>query len=483
MKNTEIYTGDKSMTDKKENAAVKALKEKLEAPHKSIAAKHGADYIRTAFAFAEGYKKFLDEGRTERLAAAHALHIAKAEGFTEFDPAKTYKAGDRVFVNNRGKAAIFAVIGEKPLTEGIRVIAAHLDAPRIDLKQNPLYEEGELAFFKTHYYGGIKKYQWPALPLILTGVVFLENGAKVPISVGDEAGDPVLVITDLLPHLSQTQYKRNGKELVKGEELNVLVGSLPLKLGEGEDNLGSVKLNILKLLNDKYGIIEADFRSAELSLVPAFDARDVGFDRSLVGAYGHDDRVCSYCALKAVIDTKKPLFTSVAVLTDKEEVGSDGPTGLQSRYFENFINDLADTAGVKGRHVLSAGKCLSADVSAAFDPTFPDVLEKNNSAFIGYGPCLSKFTGSGGKSGTNDADAEFLSYVRGIFVKDDISWQTCELGKVDHGGGGTVAKYISKLDVDTVDLGVPVLSMHAPFECVSKTDVYETYRAFAAFLK
>ena len=385
-----------------------------------------------------------------------------------------------MFYNNRGKAVILAVIGSEPIENGVNITAAHIDAPRIDLKQHPLYEEAELALFKTHYYGGIKKYQWTATPLSLHGVIVKADGSSVTVRIGEDEGDPVFCVTDLLPHLAQEQVKRTLADGIRGEELNILIGSYPFR---DDDESSRVKLAILQLLHEKYGIVEEDFLSAELELVPAFRARDIGFDRSMIGAYAHDDRVCAYTAMTAAFEAKKPKRTVVCVLTDKEEVGSDGNTGLNSNYLEYFIADLAKPFGVDGRRVLSNSKCLSADVNAAFDPTFPDVLEKMNACFLNYGVCVTKFTGSRGKSGTSDASAEFVGEVHRMLNKAGVVWQTGELGKVDLGGGGTVAQYVANRNVDVIDVGVPVLSMHAPIEVVSKIDVWSTYQAFCAFCK
>ncbi len=437
--------------------------------------------MKAADKFNEGYKNYLDCGKTKREAVKAAVEIAKKAGFTEFKIGKKYKAGDKVYSNNRGKAVIFAVFGKEDIEKGVNILAAHIDSPRLDLKQNPLYEEKELAFFKTHYYGGIKKYQWTTVPMALHGVISKKDGSVIDVVIGEDDKDPVFVVTDLLIHLAQEQMKLNASEVVKGEQLNVLIGSRPFKDDEGSE---LVKLNIMNILFEKYGIVEEDFLSAELEVVPAFKAKDIGFDRSMVGAYGQDDRVCAYTALMATADIKGvPSKTVVTVLTDKEETGSDGSTGLCSSYLEYFIYDIAESFGKNGRHVLSASKCLSADVNAGFDPNFPEPFEKMNCAYVGKGTCLTKFTGSRGKSGTNDASAEFVGYVRKIFDDNKVIWQTAELGKVDFGGGGTVAKYIANLDVDTIDLGVPVLSMHAPFEITAKNDVYMTYKAFTAFIK
>ena len=469
------------MPNKKETNKTKELKEQLFMKKKNSGLIMSDTEMKAADKFCEGYKKFLDDGKTEREAANAAVALAEKAGFKEFDRSKKYKAGDKVYLNNRGKAVILSIIGKDDIENGVNILAAHIDSPRLDLKQNPLYEDAEMAFFKTHYYGGIKKYQWTTVPLALHGVIVKKNGEKTEVRIGEDDKDPVFVVTDLLPHLAEEQMKRPAAKIIAGEELNILIGSRPFKDDEDSE---LVKLNIMNILFEKYGIVEEDFLSAELEAVPAFKAKDVGFDRSLVGAYGQDDRVCGYTALTATLDQKGvPSKTVVTVLTDKEETGSDGNTGLQSSYLEYFICDLAEAAGKNGRHVLSASKCLSADVNAGFDPSFPDVLEKKNCAYVGKGTCLTKFTGARGKSGTSDASAEFVGYVRSVFDKNNIIWQTGELGKVDIGGGGTVAKSIANLDVDTIDLGVPVLSVHAPFEITSKNDVYMTYKAFAAFIK
>ena len=427
--------------------------------------------------FCNGYMKFLSAGKTERLCVKEALKIVQKAGFSEFSADKKYTAGDRVYVNNRGKSLLLAVIGQEPVENGTHIAAAHIDSPRLDLKPNPLYEESELALFKTHYYGGIKKYQWTTVPLALHGVFCKKDGTTVEVSIGEDPSEPVFVVTDLLPHLAQDQYKRSAGELIRGEELNVLIGSHPFKDDEGSE---LVKVNILNILFEKYGILEEDFLSAELECVPAGNARDVGLDRSMIGAYGHDDRVCAYPCIMAAVDVKTPKYTSITILADKEETGSDGNTGMNSRLLEFFIEDLAATQGGNGHKALRNSKCLSADVNAAFDPTFPDVMERRNAAFLNYGAVITKYTGSRGKGGTSDASAEYVAWVRKILDEQNVVWQTGELGKVDLGGGGTVAMYIANLGVDTVDLGVPVLSMHAPFEVVSKFDVYMTYKAVKA---
>ncbi len=430
--------------------------------------------------FCEGYKKFLADGKTEREAALAAIAIAEKAGFTPWCPDKTYKAGDKYYINNRGKTVAFVVVGKEKVDKGAQITAAHIDSPRIDLKPNPLYEDTELALFKTHYYGGIKKYQWTAMPLALHGVFAKKDGSVVKVNIGEDEGDPKFVITDLLPHLAQEQYKRTLNEGIKGEELNILIGSRPFKDDKGSE---LVKLNIMAILNEKYGVTEEDFLSAELECVPAFKPCDIGFDRSLIGAYGHDDRVCAYPALMAITEVNCPERTAVAILTDKEEIGSDGNTGLNSDFLKYVIRDLAELQGVDYTQALRNSKCLSADVNAGLDPTFKDVMETKNASKLNYGAVITKYTGSRGKAGTSDASAEYVAYVRNMLDSAGIAWQTGELGRVDLGGGGTVAMYIANLGVDVVDLGVPVLSMHAPFEVVAKFDVYETYRTMYEFCK
>ena len=457
---------------------VKELKEQLLQQKKHAALTLSDEKIAEADAFCEDYKRFLDAGKTEREACAYAVKLLEEKGFRLWKRGDAVKAGDRIYTVNRGKALVAAVVGYQPLETGIRLTAAHIDSPRLDLKQQPLYEDSELALFKTHYYGGIKKYQWTVIPLALHGVVAKKNGEVVTVNVGEDAGDPVFCITDLLPHLAQEQSKRPLGQGIKGEELNLLIGSRPIRCDEGSD---LVKLNIMRLLNEKYGITESDFLSAELEIVPAGKARDIGFDRSMVGGYGHDDRVCAYPALAALLNTENPAHTAVLILTDKEEIGSEGNTGLQSAYFHDFMKDLADAFGTQAHTVFAQSQCLSADVTAALDPTFSDVNDRKNSAYLNYGVCLMKYTGSRGKSGSSDASAEFIGKVRAVLDGAGVIWQTGELGKVDAGGGGTVAAYLANLNIDTVDVGVPVLSMHAPFEIVSKIDVYMAYEAFLAF--
>ncbi|MBU5419296.1 aminopeptidase [Acetanaerobacterium sp. MSJ-12] len=442
--------------------------------------KVGAEEIYQADLFCENYKQFLDCGKTEREVAAQVTAMLQQNGYRPFVSQTAYQPGDKVFLNNRGKAIIACTIGRQPVSAGVHIAAAHVDSPRLDLKQRPLYEEKDLALFKTHYYGGIKKYQWTAIPLALHGVIVKQSGEVVPVCVGESADDPVFCVTDLLPHLAAEQMKRTLGDGVKGEELNILIGSRPFL----DDKVSEkVKLNIMQILAQKYGITERDFLSAELEMVPAFKAQDVGFDRSMIGAYGHDDRVCAYTALMAEMAAQSPEYTTVTILADKEETGSDGNTGLNSSYLKYFVADLAACFGANGRDVLSHSRCLSADVNAAYDPTFPDVTEPMNTAYLNRGVVVTKFTGSRGKGGTSDASAEYVGYVRRLLEQENVLWQTGELGKVDAGGGGTVALYIANLNVDVIDVGVPVLSMHAPFEVVSKLDVYMAYRAFRAFYK
>lgn len=464
----------------KEKSEGKELKKALLSKKENAFLKMKSDDIKKCDKFCEGYKAFLDAAKTEREAVEYTIRLIEDNGFVEYKPGMKLKAGDRIYRNNRGKAVMMAVIGKEDIKKGVRLCAAHIDSPRLDLKQCPLYEDTEMALFKTHYYGGIKKYQWAVIPLALHGVIIKADGSKVKVTIGEDEDDPVFCVNDLLPHLAGDQMKRNLAQGIKGEELNIVIGSRPFK----EDGLSeAVKLNIMQILNEKYGIVEDDFLSAELEAVPAFKAKDIGFDRSMIGAYGHDDRVCAYTALMAAVKCSNPKHTAVTVLTDKEETGSDGNTGLQSAYLKYFIADLAAEFGAEGREVLSNSQCMSADVNAAFDPTFPDVMDKRNCAFINYGVVVTKFTGARGKSGTSDASAEFVGKIRKLLDDNKVIWQTGELGKVDMGGGGTVAAYIANLNVDTIDVGVPVLSMHAPFETVSKIDVYQTYKAFEAFIK
>ncbi len=454
------------------------LKEKLFMEKKNGWHKITSEEAQEIESFARGYKEFLGNAKTEREAVSLAVELLEREGFMPFSPQNTYRPGDRIYRVNRGKSVIAAVIGEKPLEQGVRMVISHVDAPRLDGKPNPLYEADELAYFKTHYYGGIRKYQWPTVPLALHGVVAKKDGTLVTVNIGEEENDPRFVITDLLPHLSANQNKRTLAEGITGEELNVLVGSRPF---EDDKESQGVKLEMLRILYEKYGIVEEDFLSAELEIVPSGRPVDVGLDRSLIGGYGQDDRVCAYPSLMATVDVMVPHQTVVTVLADKEEIGSVGNTGLQSNFLLYFIEDLAECFGANGHRVLSHSTCLSADVNAAYDPTFAEPFEKNNSCFVNHGTVVTKYTGARGKSGSSDASAEFMGAIRRLLDENQVVWQTGELGKVDAGGGGTVAGYVANLNVDVVDLGVPVLCMHAPFEVVSKLDVFMTYQAMAAF--
>lgn len=435
--------------------------------------------IKKAYDFCLDYKKFLDMSKTERMATDTIIAMAKEKGYQEFEYGKKYSQGDKIYFNNRGKAVILAVIGKQPVDNGVNIAAAHIDCPRLDLKANPLYEDSGFAFFKTHYYGGIKKYQWTAIPLALHGVVNCLDGKRVEVNIGEDPSDPVFYISDLLPHLGTNQMTKPMHQAIPAETLNIIVGTRPV---EGEES-DPIKENIMKLINEKYGICERDFTCAELSAVPAYKARDVGFDRSLIAAYGHDDRVCAYPQLMAILESSTPQKTLLSVFADKEEVGSDGNTGLQSNFLYDFVVELAEGQNVNPRKTLRNSKCLSADVNACFDPDYADVYEKRNSAYINNGVVLTKYTGARGKSDTSDASSEYIAQVARAFEKGGVLWQTAELGKTDIGGGGTVAKYIANLNIDTVDIGVAVISMHAPYEVVSKTDVYMTYKAVKAFFE
>lgn len=459
--------------------SVKELQKQLtwEFPH---IAKEAPDQTKEAAEYCEGYKAFLNKAKTEREFVAEAVRILSENGYQEYEIGKKYETGDKVYFINRKKALIMTTFGCRPLEEGIRLNIAHIDSPRLDLKPNPLYEKTDLAFLKTHYYGGIRKYQWATIPLAMHGVVITKDGTAVNICIGEDEGDPVFCVTDLLPHLAAEQNERKLKDGIKGEELNVLVGSISYA---GEEIKEPVKLLVLKLLNEKYGMTEKDFTRAEIEMVPAVKATDVGLDRSLVGAYGQDDKVCAYTAMTAEMATEKPEYTTVTVLADKEEIGSVGNTGLDSDFSLHYIEYLADAAGADVKTVLRNSICLSSDVNAAYDPTFASVYEEKNSCYVNKGCVLTKYTGARGKSGSNDASAETMAKVIDIMDREGVYWQIGELGAVDVGGGGTVACYVAKMDVDVVDLGVPILAMHAPFELASKLDIYNTYKAFKAFYK
>ena len=466
--------------DKKKSEGMKLEKE-LSYKKDNFFLKADDERLKKTFDYAEEYKKYIDSSKTEREAVKTSIELCKAKGFKEYRFGDKLVKGGKYYYNNRFKSlAVFKIGSENVGADGIRIMASHIDSPRLDLKQNPLYEDSSMAFFKTHYYGGIKKYQWTAIPLALHGTVVLKNGKSVDIAIGEAETDPVFYINDLLPHLSREQNSKPLSQAIDGETLNVLVGGIPFKDDDVKD---SVKLNVLKHLHDDYGMVESDFLSAELCVVPAFKARDIGFDRALIGAYGHDDRVCSYPALTSLLDTEDEKHTVLVVLADKEEIGSEGTTGMQCKVYEDIIDVIAASENQPSALVRANSVCLSADVTAGYDPNYAGVYEKRNSSLVSYGTSICKFTGSGGKGGSSDASAELCGRIRKIFDSNGIIWQTAELGKVDAGGGGTVAKYLAKLNIDTIDIGVPVISMHAPYEVISKGDLYSTYEAFAAFIK
>lgn len=437
--------------------------------------------MKAIFDYAEGYKKFLGECKTEREACAYIVEEAEKKGYKQFDFSEKVKKGDKLYYNNRGKAVFIIKIGTGDVKkDGIRIVGSHIDNPRLDLKQVPLYEDNGVAFAKTHYYGGIRKYQWAAIPLALHGVVAKKNGEVVTVKIGEEDSDPVFYVSDLLPHLAAKQNAKTLGEAIEGENLNIWLGNIPY--GEKEDDK-TVKKNLLKILEEKYGIEEEDFLSAELSLTPSFKPKDIGFDRALVGGYGHDDRVCSYAAFTAAFDTESDKQTSITLLVDKEEIGSEGSTGMQCCLLRDIIDVIADSFGVTSAAVRVASKCLSADVNASFDPNFPEVSEKLNATFLSCGAGITKYTGARGKSGSNDASAEYVAFLRKLFEDNGVVYQTGELGKVDAGGGGTIAKFVANMNIDTIDIGVPVISMHSPYEVISKADLYMNYLAFKAFIK
>ena len=466
--------------DKKKSEGIKLEKE-LSYKKDNFFLKADDERLKKTFAYAEEYKKYIDNSKTEREAVKTSVELCKAKGYKEYRFGDKLVKGGKYYYNNRFKSlAVFKIGSEDVGKDGIRIMASHIDSPRLDLKQNPLYEDASMAFFKTHYYGGIKKYQWTAIPLALHGTVVLKNGKSVDIAIGEAENDPVFYINDLLPHLSREQNSKPLSQAIDGETLNVLVGGIPFKDDDVKD---AIKLNVLKHLHDDYGMVESDFLSAELCVVPALKARDIGFDRALIGAYGHDDRVCSYPALTSLLDTEDEKHTVLVVLADKEEIGSEGTTGMQCKVYEDIIDLIAASENQPSALVRANSVCLSADVTAGFDPNYAGVYEKRNSSLVSYGTSICKFTGSGGKGGSSDASAELCGKIRKIFDDNGIIWQTAELGKVDAGGGGTVAKYLAKLNIDTIDIGVPVISMHAPYEVISKGDLYSTYEAFAAFIK
>lgn len=435
------------------------------------------------FTLCDEYREFLDEGKTERECVIKAVNMAKMHGFEDIDSKSRLKTGDKVYKINRNKNVLLAVIGSEDIKNGINLVGAHIDSPRLDLKQNPLYESSDMAFLKTHYYGGIKKYQWTAIPLAIHGVIFTKDGEQVTLNIGENDADPVFCITDLLPHLAKDQMSKKMTEGIEGEKLNVLIGGMPIK---SEDVKEKVKFSVLKLLNERYGITERDFLTAEIEIVPAFKARNVGLDESFIGAYGQDDRVCAYTTLKAILDIEKPKKTAVAILVDKEEIGSAGNTGMLSAFFGMTIAEMTEKitgkcSVVDYNTVIGNSACMSSDVSAAVDPNYEGVFEKNNSTFAGYGMALVKYTGARGKSSSSDANAEFVYDICKIMDDNNVIWQTGELGKVDQGGGGTIAQYVANLNMDVIDCGVPVLSMHSPFEVTAKSDIYMAYKSYVAF--
>ena len=438
------------------------------------------------FDFCEGYKNYLSVGKTERECIHEAVRLAEQKGYKNLNDViknnEGLKAGDKVYLNNKDKALVLYLIGNDNIENGMRIIGSHVDSPRIDLKQNPLYEDGNLALMDTHYYGGVKKYQWVTIPLAMYGVVILRDGSKVEINIGDEENDPVFCVTDLLPHLAAKQRQKTLEKGIEGEDLNLLIGSIP----DEDQEKDKVKMNILNLLNSKYNLVEEDFISAEIEIVPAGKAKNLGFDSSMILSYGHDDRVCSFAGVKAILETENPEYTASILCADKEETGSNGNTGMHSRFYENTVAELinmqTDYSDLKIRRAFSNSKVLSADVNAGYDPNYSSVYEKNNSCHIGYGVCISKYTGARGKSGTSDANAEFVGEIRSIFNEANVVWQSGELGKVDEGGGGTIAYILANYDAQVLDCGVGVLSMHAPYEIISKADIFEMYRGYKAFL-
>ena len=443
------------------------------------------------FAFAEDYRKFISECKTERECTTYVYDLAKDAGFIDLDEAiaegKTLSAGDKVMANNMGKGLAMFILGEKSLEKGMNILGAHIDSPRIDLKQVPMFEDTEMAMLDTHYYGGIKKYQWVTLPLALHGVICKKDGSIVNVNIGDKPEDPVFGITDLLIHLSAEQLDKKAAKVIEGENLDLLIGSIPMNDEEGAEVKEKVKGNILRILEETYGIEEEDFLSAEIEVVPAGDARDYGFDRSMIMGYGHDDRVCAWPSFKAMLEIDVPEYTSVCLLVDKEEIGSVGATGMESKFFENCVAEVMNLTGCYSelalRRALKNSKMLSSDVSAAYDPNFPSVMEKKNAAYFGKGLVFNKFTGRGGKGGSNDANPEYIAKLRNIMDTNEVAFQTAELGKVDQGGGGTIAYILANYGMNVIDSGVAVLNMHAPWEIISKVDLYEAYRGYVAFLK
>ena len=462
------------------------MKNEEKESNKNAWSKYNNKQVKEVFEFCEGYKNFMSTCKTERECVKEAIKLAKAEGYKDIEDFlrdnKKLQPGDKVFANNKGKTIALFIIGKESMEKGLKILGAHIDSPRLDLKQNPLYEDSELVLLDTHYYGGIKKYQWVTLPLALHGVVVKKDKTVIDICIGEDESDPVVGVSDLLVHLAGDQMGKKGDKVIEGEDLNVLVGSMPLKGTKKE----AVKANILKILKEKYDFEEEDFLSAEIEIVPAGKARDYGLDRSMVMAYGHDDRVCSYTSLLAMFDIKETDKTCCCLLVDKEEVGSIGATGMQSRFFENIVAEIIDRvegySDLKLRRCLTNSKMLSSDVSAAFDPNYPAVMEKKNAAFFGHGMVFNKYTGARGKSGCNDANAEYMAELRNIMEKHDVSIQTAEIGKVDVGGGGTIAYILAQYNMEVIDCGVALHNMHAPWEVASKVDIFETMKGYRAFL-
>lgn len=459
--------------------------EKLKYSTKDVYSVLSTEQRREMLDLCDEYMDFLDNGKTERECVKEAVKMAESHGFVRFYDKETLKAGDKVYFINRKKNIMLAVIGNEDIEKGINIVGAHIDSPRLDLKQNPLYESNGQALLKTHYYGGIKKYQWTAIPLAIHGVCYTKDGEQVEICVGEKEDEPVFCITDLLPHLAREQMSKKLSEAIEGEALNVLVGGMGLNDCETEQ---SVKMNILNILNISYGITEESFLSAELEIVPSYRARNVGFDMGFVGAYGQDDRVCAFTALKSIFDIDNPQKTAVCLLVDKEEIGSEGNTGMMSKFFDMAVAELINKLNghcdlIEYNRVIRNSTCMSSDVSAALDPNYEGAFEKQNSALAGKGIAIMKYTGAGGKSGSSDASSEFMHDILSIMNKSGVVWQSCELGKVDKGGGGTIAKYVANLNMNVVDCGVPVLSMHSPFEITAKGDIYMAYRAYLAFYK
>ena len=449
--------------------------------------KYDEQKMKEVMDFSEGYKKFISECKTERVCVTESIKIAEAHGYRNLEDVirnqETLKPGDKVYANNMGKTIALFLIGKEPLEKGMKILGAHIDSPRLDLKQNPLYEDKDLAMLETHYYGGIKKYQWVTLPLAMHGVIVRKDGSSVQVNIGENENDPVVGISDLLVHLSSDQLGKKGSVVIEGEDLNITVGSIPLK----DEEKDAVKMNVLKLLKETYQIEEDDFVSAEIEVVPAGKARDYGLDRSMVMGYGHDDRICAYTSLMALLEMQEIDRSAVCLLVDKEEVGSIGATGMESKFFENMVaevmNCLGDYSELKVRRALANSRMLSSDVSAAFDPNYASVMEPKNSAYMGKGIVFNKYTGSRGKGGCNDANAEYIAALRNIMEKENVSYQTAELGKVDQGGGGTIAYILAQYDMEVIDCGVALHNMHAPWEIASKADIYETTRGYVAFLK